>query len=93
MVKVKKANVILDIAEDTVEAYRKKGYCVIDEDGNIKYNAHPVTFEEYKALLTAKTDELESAHAELDKARETIKELKNKLKESGTDDTAKETKK
>lgn len=92
MMRIKKANVILDVPENAVESYRKRGYCVIGEDGKVLRSAHPVTLEEYKALCDAQATELESAHEELVKARATITDLKKKVKEKGTDKSGKETK-
>lgn len=92
MMRVRKANVILDVPESAVESYRKRGYCVISEDGEVLHSAHPVTLEEYKALCNAQATEIDSMHKELAKARATIADLKKKIKENSADKSAKDTK-
>lgn len=50
MKQVQKLNVVYTVRDEEVPFYREKGFCVLDEKGNVVENARPVSLAEYKAL-------------------------------------------
>lgn len=66
---VKRANVVLEVKEDSVQHYLDLGYSVMDENGNITVQAIPNDLGELKKFYvdaTAKIKELEARIAELE---------------------------
>lgn len=66
---VKRANVVLEVEDDSVPYYLERGYSVLDENGNIAVQAIPTDLGELRKFYveaTAKIEQLEKRIAELE---------------------------
>ena len=72
---VRRANVILDVSEDEAERYLDEGYDILDEKGNVVERSIPRDIPSLQA-------QLQDARKEVDKLKEQVKELKERLKKA-----------
>ena len=63
MAKVMRGNVEYTVNEDQVESYLERGFCQIDEHGEVLRQKRPQTIDDYKALVARLEAEIERLKA------------------------------
>ena len=77
-IKVQRANVVLDIAEDQLDYYMNQGYSVIDKAGNVIKASVPRELGTLQKAYVDNTKKIEDLEAEKVELLKQIKELKKK---------------
>lgn len=84
MVRVQRANVVLDIEDDDslIQKYLDKGYDVLDKHGKVVKRAMPFEVGALQALVTEHERTIEKLKAELEESKAELEELKSKTVET-----------
>jgi len=78
MVKVGRANVVLDVNDVDVQHYIDKGYNLLDDDGNVVIEAVPKDLNTLQKAFVEKTKEIEMLKKQLEDLKGVSSERKQR---------------
>lgn len=81
MVKVKRANVVLDVPEVDVQHYIDKGYNVVDDRGHILKEAIPRDIATLQKAFHDKSAKIKALEAEIESLKQQLTEANKQLEE------------
>ena len=80
MTYVKRANVVLEVKEESIQHYLDLGYDVLDEQGNVVMKAIPSDLGELRKFYVDGNARIKELEAECEEVKAELERLKAKLK-------------